>query len=240
MKRLIAVLLFSTACIACLMAQVVFVGFNPGSVGPSLIQQTNCAWASGTTYTCTLGSSPIAGHILIFGGGAAISSTTPTVTPSSSGASWTQLSTAHSGGGPVADSDIWCATLTGSPGTTITITTQSTITASDATISEWATTHGTCTQDSGSPQTHTASNTGPNTTALTTTNASDVLYANYFVAASDVFISGPTGGYTALTVSGSAFNQQAYQIVSSTGTYTASWSITSSHSWAALSVAIQN
>src|SRR5712691_260186 len=88
----------------------------------------------------------------------------------------------------------------------------------------------------------TATATGSSTTittgTLTTTNANDLLVA--MGVQSSATAGAPTNGFTALTGVSASFNQEeAYNIVSSTGSYSTGWSLSGSSSWPSLIAAFK-
>jgi hypothetical protein len=191
----------------------------PGTLTPALIQQNACNQPSGmgTSYTCTFGSGPSNAHVLIASAGSPYGGSSTVVnTPSSTGASWTNVAL---GNGTFQHVDVWCATLSGTPGSTITITVSTSNLASGVNISEWS--NMTCSVDS-SPAYAGGTNSTWTTGTVTTTNASDLLIAAVQHQQTGSITSGPSNSFTAMNTPNNFFNP-AYLIVSSTGSYSTQW-----------------
>jgi hypothetical protein len=213
-------------------AQFVQAGFNSGVTIPSgstPVQQIPCTWTSGLSYTCTLGSTPSNSNILIFTGGGSPASTS--VTPSSSNAAWVKKGSSNTN----RDDEIWCATLSGTPGTTVTVTISGSPTQGNAIVSEWS--GWTCTLD-GVMQPNNGSSSNPATATLTTTNANDLLIA-VLHNQNGTFGGGPTNGFTGLTSYNANTMNAGYLVVSATGNYSTGWSFGSSVLWDIVLVALK-
>lgn len=217
-------------------AQFISVGGNgqPGYNPTNPVQQIQCAYSSGSSYTCTLSTPPSAGHILIAVVGQINASTLNSATAASSGAAWSNKSTELSPTPPGAVVDILCATLTGTPSQAVTISLTSSATSSYANVSEWATASGACT---GNPLTNAIARSNTTVIApgssLSPTVAAIVFAVYAFATSGSSLTSGPTGGFTALNVTGGGSNnlfQAAYQVVPA-GTYTTSWTVAASNNW---------
>jgi len=135
-----------------------------------------------------------------------------------------------------AEAAIWCANLNGTPGATVTVSlTGGSTTAAGGNVSEWSGT--TCNVD-GAGVTNTGTSATPATATLATSNATDLLIAAAFRSStSGSLSSGPTNSYTAFNTT-AANNDQAYRVVSSTGSYTTSWTHGASNSWSTVSAAL--
>lgn len=209
-----------------------------GSVGgstsqtPVLVQQTStstCIWSSGSTFPCVLGSTPSASNVLLFSGGEAVPTT---LTPTSTGATWTQLVSGTVGG----YNTIWCATLTGVPGTTITITEGSSGNDGRGNVSEWS--GLTCTSD-GTSNAGATSGTTYSTTAIATTHASDLILASVNHASGGTILTGPTNSFVSMNSPAINF-QAAYLVVASTGSYSTTWTYSTSSQYQTAAAALKS
>lgn len=212
---------------------------------PTLVQQTStstCTYPGvGPSFTCLLGSSPSAANVLILEGvECCFSYGSADQSPASTGATWVNVG--FSGASGAYGTEIWCATLTGSPGSTVTVTLNYTTSPSAnivlGNVSEWS---GTTCNLNGSPVVN-FSNTGAMsipTANLTTTNASDLLLATLFYAASSL-TGGPSNSYTALNTSNASHQQNAYRVVSSTGTYSTTWTMNTFVQFQNISLALKS
>ena len=223
-------------------AQFISVGGNgqPGysSPTPALIQQVaatsgNCSQHVAGTYTCVLPSSPTAPNVLIYTNISQSGVTSGfTQVPSSTGAAWSLAGNAFQN---TIMFETWCATLSGSPSGTVTIT-PSSGTANNAlgTVAEFSGT--TCTVD-GALTGKTGSSSTSSTATLMTANAKDVLIA--FTGASGTLSSGPTNSFAEFTRAGGS-EGIAYLITSAAGSYSTAWTWSASGAWASSIVAFEN
>jgi hypothetical protein len=242
---------FVAACwLSLLSAQFLSVGGNgqPGYSGahPAFVQQTSsstCAFSgsgsSGGTYQCVLPNTPSSGNILVFNGTALAGGTgSPYQTPSSAGASWSNVAW----GSAQYDAEIWCAPLTGSPSGTVTITLHSGVglVAVSGNVSEWSGT--TCTVD-GTPSSNSGTSTALLVGGITTTHAADLLLALLAYGGTSNPSSGPADSYLSLNTStssfGGGFEAISYFISSMTGFYFTSWGYSSSVNFQTAAVALK-
>ena len=211
---------------------------------PSLVQQVtgsgNCAGGSTNTYTCTLGSNPTVGHVLYliaFSEGSSVTSGF-VGTPSSTGATWARVGSSFqnaSSPGPTMY-ETWCATLSGSTGSTVTLSLSASVSAADGVVAEVS--GGTCTVDGSMQTTAFNSNTVAQTPSISTSNANDFILA-LGTAATQNFTSGPTNSFTAFSRQRLGFGF-GYLITSATGSYSTSWTASSSTTMVAFITAFQN
>lgn len=205
----------------------------------SLIQQaTGDVTAAGTnqSYTITLGSTPTNGNTLIACLLANNSSSITVSSVSSTGATWTRLVQRTTQAGDSNEAEIWGAFGVSGAGTVITVTMSGTNTGRcSGNVQEWS---GPLT--SGQPDTtgtdFNTSSTTPDSGNLVTGNANDVLIAccqDFSLTAKSL----TSSGWTTLT-SIDAIGV-AYQIVAATGTYQATWSMGTAHSWSGCGVALK-
>jgi hypothetical protein len=238
-----------------LSAQFIGIGGNgqPGySNAPALVQQTNCKWSSGTSYSCTLGSSPSVSDVLVLTGGSwnpTSSSTGQFGSISSTGAAWSKKASvsAGEGDGTWVYNSLWCATLSGSPGTSVTVNLNgAAINTSGVIITEWRSL--TCTSDA-TPVSQGLNTTTPNVVSgsaatITTTLPNDAVFVMYFLdeigVGNSPLVSGPTNSFIGLTSPLSGDMQSAYFVASSTGSYGCGWTIMFSRPWSSLIVALEN
>jgi hypothetical protein len=203
---------------------------------PALVQQAsnggNSA-PSGSTLTVTLTSSPSSSNVLI----ATLSSVdtggsyASTIT-SLDGASWTQVCQATNDSN--SDAEVWVGTSPSS--STVHVFTAANVSApsvTNAQISEWSGLSSTSDKTNmGTGQSGTVA-----TGSITTTNANDAIFA---AAGNNGAVStGPGTGWTSFTFSYDQNHAGAYQVVSSTGTYSATWSWGGNNIWSACIAALK-
>lgn len=216
--RRVAIFLFMTGCLW----------------GQTLVQQSaggGCGWTTGTSFTCSVSGTPSSSNVLVLVAGSSnasvtISTGTP---PSQTNVTWTKkVSSAVN-----IDTEIWCGTPSGTPGTSVSITLSGTPSAFFGNLSEWSGTKACANSDAGA----TASNHGPSgnpSTATVTPTASSGGMVLWAVGRhGGTFSSGPTNSFTALN-SGSTLYMFAYRIVASiSGTYSTGWTLTGGSVWEA-------
>jgi hypothetical protein len=179
---------------------------------PQLIQQSANGVSAGLTLDVTLGASPAPGNSLIAivscKGGTSITGIT------GGGVTWAQA--AHIATNRT--SDIWFGHGSSGSGTTVTVTVNSSTTSRIlANVSEWS-----GLKNAGAESTNTSSGTAQNTTTNSVTPASvnSVVVAGDSPASVVTYVSGPTNSFTRLTpTSSTVVLESAYQIETSTGTY---------------------
>jgi hypothetical protein len=214
-------------------AQFLAVASNgqPGfSATPGPVQQTVCS-SSGSSYTCTLGSTASTSNVLTAIVGNINGATNTTSTVSSSGATWAlkAVEAVAANGG---DIEIWCATLSGSPGTAITITQNASYALTYANVSEWS--GQTCTSDPVGNAGARATSTTPSPGAGQVATSPVLVIAAYSMTPTgSSLVSGPSNGFTAFSVPSGSGNVsfQAAWLLAPAGTYTTGWTVSASNSW---------
>ncbi len=186
------------------------------------IQQAIGAASVGTTVVVTLPGSSTTGNTLIacIGG-----NNTPTVASIAGGGVTTWAKAVSSNTQRVAE--IWYGVVTAGAVTAVTVTFGGTLAANtEANVSEWSgvLTTGTIVDASGS---NTGGATATATTAtIATSDAGDLLIACTRPNGGKVLSSGPTDSFTALTTGTDL--RSAYRLPGATGSYSTSWTWTTS------------
>lgn len=185
----------------------------------ALVRQATGTAASGTSVSVTI-TAPTAGDMLILTlRSNPLNSTVSAV--SGGGCTWSSVIA----GATNRVAAIWkCPNSSGS-GTTITITLANATTNSIANVSEWSGMDSSGTTDGTS--TTSGANATPASTAISTTNANDLVVAvmGWGATSGAVFNTGPNNSFTALTTTSNVAFDAAYQIESSTGSYSTGYGV---------------
>lgn len=232
---------------ACAQMSIGVVGGTPApssNPAPTLVQQTAsvCQWSSGSNYTCVLPSTPSISNVLVLGIAAFQASGTVTHSVSSSGATWASLGR-NAGTTNIAEE--WCATLSGSPGSTITINISGgTLTNERASASEWSGT--TCNTDAAAAGSSGSSSTAT-TASLTTSNAYDLMLATAMIAfsggSSPSTINAPYNALSGSCIGGASVASWcfAYLVTTTTGSYAATWNFSpGTAAWRTIAASLKN
>jgi hypothetical protein len=241
------VLAASTLPAAAQIMQGIVGGTPEATLAGNPVQQTSsgtCSYSSGSSFNCVLGAAPSASDVLILIVGANSSTTNiagGSLTPTSTGATWTaKISGVYSPTGmpPTALMQIWCATLSGSPGSTVSVAVPAGTSSAFGNVSEWS--NQSCTSDPAGGSAVTSTSSTPDPGSLTTSNAPDVMVAGYLLVSTSVSLSsGPTNSFVALNTPNSTAFQAAYFKIPTNGSYDTSWTLSSSQLWLSLAKSLQ-
>jgi hypothetical protein len=229
MKALIGLLLCISAH-AQILSPILY-GQSGGGAGPyTLVQQipsgSTCTNSSGSSATipCVMSFNITAGHRLFLMIGMAMNTDGEFSSATGCSSSWTSVKKTNT---DAYAEILYCSNATGGS-TTVTVTMAGNCGAGalyncSANLSEWSGGAGVVDQTAtGSGISGTAT-----TDSVTTTAAQELILAVTGTNSGGSLSSGPSGGFTALTANTTApLSFFAYKIVTTTGTYSTSWSFT--------------
>lgn len=183
---------------------------------------------SGTGTVAVTITAPTVGNILIgFFGSGSSGVSLPSITQTN--VVWSKLAQSST----QRDNEIWIGAISASPGTSVSFNIGGGA-ASFAEVVEFTGYQGT--QDGGSGGTQSGTTGTPISGTITTANASDLLLAG--TRQNGAGSSSLTGGFTSL-VSGVVSLSTGYRVVSSTATYSATWTNSGATNWDAAIVAVK-
>ncbi|AMV27367.1 hypothetical protein VT84_23410 [Gemmata sp. SH-PL17] len=192
------------------------------------VQSANNATGSGASLNITV-SALTAGNVIVVG--ARIANEALGVTPSATGVTFTTLlgPTNHSSAGVNVRAYLWLGVVNTGGATTVTLT----LSSSSDTIHGWVSEFSGVATSSALDQTATAESVSAGTSGnisapVTTTQADELLVANYALNGSATAT--PGSGYTNI-VGGARAALGEYRIVSATGNYDCPFSWSSSFNW---------
>jgi hypothetical protein len=205
----------------------ILLGAHGSSASFSVVQQATCTDQANPNVCTSLGSNPSTSDVLVYLGGNYLQTISSV---SSTGATWSKLGSSTTN----RDAEIWCATLSGTPGTAVSINLTSYTSSSYGVVAELA--GVTCSQI-GSAQTTTSSSNATITTGSITTTGAALILAVDFNGDNPTLSSGPTNSFTAFSKAAAQTNA-AYLVVSTAGTYSTGWTISAAQPWDTVLVAL--
>lgn len=198
----------------------------------TMVQQKSATSASITTnqVTFTMTSTPTNGNVILgaFGNGG---TGTIVTAVTQTGVTWLQVSgNGSAAAGGAVPATVWRGNVGSGAGTSVVVTYSSSSGSAQSCISEWS---GVNTDTATSTQFDMATSSPDGTLKtiladqMVTTNANDVFVGIGRESTGSATTSNPTNGFSFLLPTGNNAAQCFYQIVSSTGTYSTSYGLTS-------------